>query len=191
MLPWEHLAVAYIGCSLWCRVWYGRPPDGPTALMVVLASQLPDLIDKPLAWGTELLDSGRSLGHSLFFGVPATLAVRFFTGPRLTAAFAIGFFSHSLTDVFHPVLRGGSPEPALLVWPLISGGESDTIGFFARTNEIFAEFFEVVTQPEGQLYLLFNVVLLGTAFVLWWRDGFPGLGLRYLQRRRSKESQDI
>lgn len=175
MWPWEHLAVGYLCYSLWIHWRHGRPPRGAPVVALAVATQLPDLIDKPLAWGFGVLPSGRSLGHSLLFAVPVTAIVWSVFGRRIGAAFAIGYASHLLTDVFHPVMLGGSVDYTFLVWPLVERPPTGADGLLVRTQQILSNFETLVTSPEGVAYLLFTVALLGSAFALWAYDGFPGV----------------
>ena len=75
MFPWEHAAVAYLLYAGYARWHDGTAPGGWAVLVVLVASQLPDLIDKPLAWQFGLLPSGRSLAHSVFVAVPVVVVV--------------------------------------------------------------------------------------------------------------------
>lgn len=175
MWPWEHLAVGYLCYSLWVHWRHDRPPTGAAVVAVVVATQLPDLVDKPLAWWLGVLPSGRSLGHSLFFAAPVTTFVWLIFGRRIGGAFAIGYVSHLITDVVHPAILGGSFDYTFLVWPLIERPQTGGDGLLVQTQRILSNFGELVTSPEGVSYLLFTVVLLGTAALLWAHDGFPGL----------------
>ena len=65
MWPWGHLAVGYLVYSGLSRWRFGRLPGSVATLAVALGTQLPDLVDKPLAWTVNVLASGRSLAHSL------------------------------------------------------------------------------------------------------------------------------
>ena len=49
MWPWEHLAFGYVLYSLGVRTLRGRTPRGPPVLVLAVATQVPDLLDKPLA----------------------------------------------------------------------------------------------------------------------------------------------
>ena len=62
MWPWEHLAFGYLLWSLWLRARGRSLPGDWEALVLVFATQLPDLVDKPLAWQLGVLPGGRSLG---------------------------------------------------------------------------------------------------------------------------------
>ena len=50
VLPWGHLAIGYLCLSLAIRARWRVPPQGPAVIAVAIGTQLPDLIDKPLAW---------------------------------------------------------------------------------------------------------------------------------------------
>jgi len=75
MWPWGHLAVGYVAFSVFVRFRLGRQPSGHAALALAVATQLPDLIDKPLAWQFGLLSSGISVAHSILVGVPLAFAL--------------------------------------------------------------------------------------------------------------------
>ena len=176
MWPWEHVAVAYLAYSLVVRIASGRAPHGDAALAVVAAALLPDLIDKPLAWGAHVLPSGRSLAHSLLFAAPAISLSRLVAGRRIAAAFALGYCSHLATDVVYPVVLEQPPAIEFLLWPLLEQPPDDTPGLLFRTQHLFVEFLGFLQTTRGRLYLLFEIALLATALVLWLLDGRPGPG---------------
>lgn len=174
MLPWEHVAASYLAYSLFSRVVYRRPPRGDAVVVVLVAAGLPDLIDKPLAWGFNVIPSGQSLAHSLLFAGPAILLARLATGRRLAIAFGLSYLVHVGGDVVFPVALGQSPRFRFLLWPLIDMPSTTDPGFFVRLREVLGVFFEFLATTRGQVYLLFEGVLLGSAFVLWLLDGHPG-----------------
>jgi len=49
MMPWGHLLVAALPVIAYTTIRHQRVPDGMVLFGVVLGSQFPDLIDKPLA----------------------------------------------------------------------------------------------------------------------------------------------
>jgi hypothetical protein len=180
MWPWEHLAVGYVLYSAYSRVRYGRPPSGAAAVAAVVASQLPDLVDKPLAWGLSALPGGRTLGHSLVFGVPLLVAfwllVRRYDRPEIAVAASIAYLSHLLTDALYPaLLPGGSVSFGFLLWPLLRGSGSSGTGFLSRLTELLANFGTYATSPAGLAYLAFDATLLGALVLLWVFDGLPGV----------------
>jgi len=102
MLPWGHAAVGYLCYSFIVRVRDRRAPTGPAVLTLAVGTQLPDLIDKPLAWSLGILPSGRSLGHSLLFAVLLTIVVwvvaQRYDRQREVSALMVGHLLHVLAD---------------------------------------------------------------------------------------------
>lgn len=181
MWPLGHAAVAYLLYSLWMRTTRDgaafRIPgaEGSASIAVaflLVGSQFPDLIDKPLAWYLGVLPTGRTLAHSLFFVVPVVVVVGVITArhDRLEReygiVFGIGAISHVLVDAV-PALWGGSDWYHLL-WPLTSvepyeSGAPSVIDLFVASL--------------GDPFFLLEFVLAGVALVVWYRDGYPGLSL--------------
>lgn len=69
MWPFTHLVIEYLLYTSYAHAHLRRLPSQFAAVLVLLGTQLPDLIDKPLALA-GVLSSGRALGHSLLFGLP-------------------------------------------------------------------------------------------------------------------------
>ena len=178
MWPWEHLALGYLLYSLSVRSSRRRPPVGLGVLALAFATQFPDLIDKPLSWTFHVLPSGLSLAHSLLFAVPASVSVFLVAWWRnvshVGAAFAIGYFSHLLGDAIYPYLLGRALPPRFLLWPLYSREATVDSALF-QIIELAAVFVDFLGTPRGKLYLLFELVLLTSALLLWLFDGHPGL----------------
>lgn len=107
MLPGRHFAVAYIPYALYTLVREKHLPNARHTVILLWATQLPDLIDKPLAWSFHFLPSSRSLAHLVFFAVPYVLvvtAVAWKTDrPKLGALFTFGYLSHIYADVYPSV----------------------------------------------------------------------------------------
>jgi membrane-bound metal-dependent hydrolase YbcI (DUF457 family) len=169
MWPWGHLAFGYILYSAFVRVRRGRSPEGSAALLAAFATQLPDLIDKPLAWTFGLLPSGRSLAHSL---LAATLLIalvwlycRRHDRPALPAAFAVGYLSHLAGDAIGPVLAGDYVFLSFLAWPLTPPPPYGNEGGF------LAHFAGIGLTP----LFLAQVGLTLSVVALWAFDGAPGL----------------
>jgi hypothetical protein len=180
MWPWEHFAVGYLCYSLYTRVTPLDRPGLGALLAVGFGTQLPDLIDKPLAWSLEVLPSGTSLGHSALFAVPvsgAAVALGRLTGRRpLGDALAVGYLLHLVGDALYPIAFGRIPAPTFLLWPLVPAAEQGTPGLFARTGQLIASFLEFLAGPRGWLYLGAEGALLAATALLWLLDGCPGLG---------------
>lgn len=182
MWPWEHLAVGYVCLSVWRRARSGRPPDRWEALAVVVGTQLPDLVDKPLGWGTTLLPAGRSLGHSVPVAVPVVVAV-VLLGDRIdrrdvAVAFAIGYLSHLPGDVVYPLAYGASFDWHFLLWPFVSLPPTDPGGIAGRVLELLVQFGTFLRTPRGLAYAALEALLLLAALFAWRRDGWPGVPRR-------------
>lgn len=182
MWPWEHLAIGYVCLSVWRRVRSGRPPDRWETLAVVVGTQLPDLVDKPLGWGTVILPAGRSLAHSL----PAAgfaVAVAVLLGDRVgrrdvAVAFAVGYLSHLPGDVVFPLAYGSSLDWRFLLWPFVSVPTANYGGVTGRVLELLGQFGAFLLTPRGLAYAALEGLLLLIALLAWWRDGWPGVPRR-------------
>jgi membrane-bound metal-dependent hydrolase YbcI (DUF457 family) len=180
VLPWGHLAVGYLCLSLAIRVRYRVPPRGPAAIAVAIGTQLPDLIDKPLAWRFGVIPSGRSLAHSLvFLAVLAAVAWVFAarSDRRLEASAFVGAaLSHVFADMLPAALAGEWARLGALLWPITPvyqyPDELDytIVGFFLELEPA------ALISPE----LGITVV----ALALWIYDGRPGVGTALRAGRR-------
>jgi len=148
------------------------PGMGRSAIVaVLLGSQVPDLVDKPLAWGVPLLPTGRSLGHSLLVAVPVIVAVLVLARRRnrglAGVAFAVGYVTGILTDVPSGVFEGDFSRATFLVWPLLP----------LPSYDLEPSFVAHLTAFEVTGGFLFQTALgLGVAaLVLWeYRRADPG-----------------
>lgn len=181
MWPWEHLAIGYLCYSLFLRITARERPRSADVVAVALGSQFPDLIDKPLGWGTTLLPSGTTLAHSLLVAVPVAIVVIIVA--QLLGRFSVGFgFSvaylvHLPGDVIYPVLVGGDPKLSFLLWPLVPVDPSPPGAVLGRANELVMEFVGILGTPAGYRFLAVEALLIGLTIVLWRADGLPGLEL--------------
>ena len=134
MWPIGHLAVGYL-LFVAVAAWTDRslPADWRTLTVLAFATQLPDLVDKPLSyWG--VLPSGRSLAHSLVvFAVVVVAArltaravrARWDADPSIPIPFAVtlplvvGYLSHLAGDAYGPVLAGEFRHVRFLLWPVL------------------------------------------------------------------------
>ncbi|WP_436926735.1 metal-dependent hydrolase [Halosimplex amylolyticum] len=196
MWPWEHLAVGYILLSLYSHGRTGTPPAELPVLTLTVATQLPDLIDKPLAWQFDVMD-GTAVAHSIVVSLLLVFVVGIVTGridhPTVSSAFAIGYFSHLLGDLVYPMIRGqGHFAWGVILWPgpnrvvtdptpPASGAGASTTqagtGFLSKLTGQFGEFVSFLGTPVGRVYLLFEVILVTSAAALWFLDGRPGMGI--------------
>ena len=184
MYPPGHLAFGYICYSLYFHIRWKRPPPGDETLILLLGTQFPDLVDKPLAL-LGVFPYSRYVGHSL---ITIALLVVFLwfvtkTAPsrrRLVAPFTVGAISHSIADII-PKLLYGHPLGAdfgWLLWPVIVGTPS------YRPPEDIADYYSFPGSTLLEEMLDLTIILFsGSAVVLWivagsivwWYDGKPGL----------------
>ncbi|MEM4781915.1 MAG: metal-dependent hydrolase [Halalkalicoccus sp.] len=165
MLPPVHLVVGYLSYSLYSRWRYGRPPVARLAAVAVLASAVPDLLDRPLYW-LSITPVGRTVGHSLLFALPLIalvwLVARRRGRPRSGVAFAIGYLSHLASDVPWHLLSEEYHELGFLLWPVTHMPPytgTTTLGAVAGI--------EVTT-------LWLEALVVGCGLALWVADGAPG-----------------
>lgn len=187
MWPWEHLAFGYLSYSWYIRVVHGRRLDDDEAVVLVLGTQFPDVVDKPLAWVFGILPSGVSLAHSLLFLIPVCVLLFFVSGRHpASSAFGAGYGSHLVGDAIYPLATSGNVNPAFLLWPLISRVPSDTRGLLGNLMYYTDQFVVFLGTPRGRVYLLAEVILLLLTVVIWATDGFPGSYSLWNRFRRPK-----
>ena len=179
MWPWEHLAFGYLLFSLYSHSRWEAPPTAGSAVVVAVATQIPDLVDKPLGWWFGVLPGGRTFAHSLLTAVPSIAVVAivgwFLNSRRATVGFAIGYLSHLVGDVLYPFVVKGEYSLAFLFWPITgTGGEFDEPPV-THITELVADFVGFLGTPVGVVYLVVELLLLISTVAVWWRDGSPGL----------------
>lgn len=87
---------------MWVR--HGQGPTGDTVLLVLAGTQIPDIIDKPLAWTFGVLPSGRMFAHSIVLSGPL-LALGYLYAVRRgrsceAALVAVAYLSHIVGDLY-------------------------------------------------------------------------------------------
>jgi hypothetical protein len=152
-----------------------RLPHGATLVALLVGTQFPDVVDKPLAF-LGVLPSGRSLAHSAFFAV-ALLAVLLVVVHRsdrgdLAVAFGFGHVSHLLGDLVPLFTEGRVGDTTFLLWPLVPATEyaSDDVAPWIRVARYYA-------SPEFGPEVLF-IALAAVTFVV--------LEIRHLWTRAAK-----
>lgn len=181
MWPWEHVAFGYLLYSLGTRLVEREPPAERDVLVVVAATQLPDLIDKPLSWGVHLFPSGYAVGHSVFVAVPvgllaAKVADRY--GERTAGiALLVGYWSHLLGDVLSPLRTGGSLSFRRLLWPVVEAHPYATDLGLGRALVYLSRLPTHLSTIGSVDVALFYVSLPLFTVVLWLADGAPGVAL--------------
>lgn len=165
MWPWGHLAVGYLCYSAYRRARHGTTPSPRPVLALAVATQAPDLIDKPLAWTVSLLPSGRSLAHSLLVVLPALGLLRWApTDDRIVDAITIGYLGHLVADAIQPVLAGDFADVGFLGWPVIPPVEYPTAKSFLAH----------LTAIEMTPWLSIQFLLVAVATGVWIADDVPG-----------------
>lgn len=181
MWPWGHIAVAYLSYVGIVQL-RGQQQRLLPMVAVIFGSQLPDLVDKPLAWTFSILPAGRSLMHSMFTSLlvvsVAYLASLHFQREDIAAGLGIGIISHILIDpspsVVIGLLQGGWGQLQwlnYLLWPLLSPPPYPTDQSFLK---VFLEF-------RLGSFEIFEFVLFAVAIIVWIRTG--ATGYKILQHR--------
>ena len=179
MWPWEHLAFGYVLWAVSVRLLRRRAVRPAETVAVALGTQVPDLVDKPLAWTFDVLPSGVSLAHSLTFALPTTAAA-FVLGRRTgrtgaAAAFAAAYGSHLVGDALYPLVRGKPFSLRFVLWPFVPASPPATEGLLRNVVHYLDATAATLVTTRGLWYLAVEVGLLGGAFALWMLDGAPGV----------------
>lgn len=179
MWPWEHAAFGYLLYSGGRHVWRRTGPTGPAALVLILSTQLPDLVDKPLSWLLGLFPSGFSVAHSVFVAVPLIAAVVIGTRLRgrdeLGIAFGVGYGSHLVGDIVGPIRSGSSIELSRVLWPLVTQQPyTNDYGLVGRTV-VYFEALAVTLGSADPIVLSLYLTLPIAALLVWIADGTPGV----------------
>lgn len=167
MMPWGHLGAGYL-----LYVWYSiyRPrldPHGSAVIALIVGTQFPDLVDKPLAWTFSVLPSGRSLAHSLLTAA-LVIAVVLYVTNRIGrwywgTAFSIGYLAHLVTDSLQPALAGQTALLTYLGWPILRppayGEESGVMAHFKSVGKD-------VSQGQLDFFFWSQIGLLLSAFAV-------------------------
>lgn len=177
MWPWEHVVVGYVAYSLVCHLVFRDSPGGWEAGAVVFGSLLPDLIDKPLAWQFGVFEGGYAIAHSVFVAVPVSIAVgllaRRYGAGRVGLAFALGYLLHLPSDVIPPYVRGDGLAWERILWPVRRSEGEYSEGLIGGFIEAVVPYLYELAAGDPSGYLLFQLGLMGCAFLLWVYDGMP------------------
>lgn len=169
MLPWGHFAVGYLAFTLLTDLWNRRPQTFGALVALGVATQLPDLIDKPFAWYLNVLPNGRSLSHSVFVAILlaglAYTAARQYDRPLVGVAFGVGYLTHLGSDALYPLLGGDWAEMAFLFWPVVTYPYDDA------DYRVLEMLIDGATSPTG----IFEVGLFVVAVAVWVHHEMPGL----------------
>ncbi|WP_440991991.1 metal-dependent hydrolase [Haloarchaeobius baliensis] len=193
MWPWGHLAFGYLCYSVLARLRRGRAPAALPVVVLALATQLPDLVDKPLAWSFEVFTTGYGVAHSLFLAVPLVLVAGLVAAAvdhdELGWAFGVGYLSHLLGDVLFGLAFGVEDPFGRVVWPLSDpSGYSRDYGFVERVAYYLEAFLVQLADGDLGVYVPLYLVLFTVVFGLWIADGVPPLGALYERLVTSEEN---
>jgi len=175
MWPWGHLAVGYLCYVAAIQVRDDGEQTFATLAAVVVGTQFPDLVDKPLAWTFSVLPSGRSLAHSLLVAGIVIAGIYWFARRRgrgeAAIAFGIGTISHSLVDlgpnVIWGLLHGNWSQlewTTYLLWPVFAPPP------YPNDDSFVQHFADLVLDP----CMAFQLTLFAIAVVVWLGSGAPG-----------------
>lgn len=183
MFPWEHLVFGYVLYSLLDHLLWGRPISDAEGIAVALATQVPDLVDKPLSWTFGVVATGYGPAHSLFVGTPIVLLL---TGlfwardrHRVAAATLVGYGSHLVADAL--ALRADGPLLGRVLWPLVTYESYDShLSFGERFGAYVGRFLYQITHADVPGLLFGYVAVFVVVALLWVFDGTPGV--RWVRR---------
>lgn len=159
MRPIEHFIVAIMPVGAVILLLTRQRPPASVIGAAFIGSQFPDVIDKPLAFYTGIIPSGRVFMHSLPIAIPFLLTVGVYgwqtNHNTLSLAFVFGHLSHIIADTYQ-TLRG--PNPTLspdLFWPFVDPITRPEIPHWAGPNSI-----------NVHLWTVFSLAVLG--YTAWW-----------------------
>lgn len=161
MLPSEHFAVAVVPIILYVLVRDQRPPTPQLLGIAFVGSQVPDLIDKPLAHQFHFIPSGRVFMHSLPIAIPIICLVGWYAWRtnRLRAGFVFGlaYLSHIVADNRQALSPPAPMLPDDALWPFRPPIPRSAVPGWAGPNGI-----------NVTLWTLFSAVILAvTAYYLY------------------------
>jgi|AntRauMinimDraft_4_1070384.scaffolds.fasta_scaffold01068_2 hypothetical protein len=142
MWPWGHLGLGYLlALPMLSRV----DLDGDYVALAALAvgTQLPDLVDKPLAWTFDIMPYGRAAAHSvLVLGAVAVVLPVVSRSVRVGVPLLVGWATHLVGDVVYPLAEGAFGQVTFLAWPLLAlpepAGDYGILSYF-RTLSLTGE----------------------------------------------------
>jgi membrane-bound metal-dependent hydrolase YbcI (DUF457 family) len=180
MWPWSHLAFGYLLYSPTSRALTDGRISGRAVVVLAIATQVPDLVDKPLAWLLSVFPSGYAIAHSVFVAVPvgvAVLAVAYRRArPDLGLAFTVGYWSHLLGDVLLAVALQKAYTVSRVLWPVVVlPGSHTSLGTIEQVEYYFVQFVALLRSSGNPAIYLAYFGPLVAAGVLWLADGAPGV----------------
>lgn len=189
MWPWGHAAFGYLLYSFGARA-AGERPQGVPVIVLAVATQLPDVVDKSLSWGLDVFPQGYAVGHSLFVGVPlgvAVLALAWRTDRLRTGlAAVVGYWSHLVGDMAYGLLSRNPYWFDRMLWPVVTLPPYDSDVGFARLFIYVGEFLSRLSTGAAFVLVAIYFGPFLFAVVVWLLDGAPGVRTiwRFIQPTR-------
>jgi hypothetical protein len=179
MWPWEHAALGYLLYSLSLRALGRNRPSDIAVIALAVATQFPDLVDKPLSWGFGVFPTGYALGHSVFLAVPLGVGLLAWgvrdDRKQVAVAFVVGYWAHLVADVLDPLRYGATPLPGRVLWPVVAQAPYERDLGFGRGLAYLTEFLTTLGSMDPfSLVVVYLLLPIGTVAVWLW-DGMPGL----------------
>lgn len=183
MSPLGHLALGYLAYAGLRRVRNGGAPSAIPTITLAVGTQFPDIIDKPLSWTFGLLPTGRSLTHSAITTIVVTVVVMYYSRATdrtaLGNAFAVGYWSHLLGDLYAAYVAGETETNWFFLWPIVSQegyvtspsilAYVETIGWWVVLVLAYIGIFAVAvavvserTREDNRAFALLVVVVIAT-----------------------------
>lgn len=182
MWPWGHLAFGYLFYFAWTRVRYRRSSDPLAFVALAIGTQLPDVIDKPLAYWWAILPEGRSLAHSYVFAIPLCVIVLVLAWhygvPKTGSAFAIGYASHPIADGLPAILNRDPSRLTYLAYPLVPPPDYEADSFAYHLADLRTYLEDIVAHGaavDTSSFFAIELSLTLAMVVLWVYDGAPPL----------------
>lgn len=178
MWPWGHLAFGYLLYSPAVHLLRRRAPTHAGVLALALGTQLPDLVDKPLAWVFHVTPTGYSVAHSAFVAVPLGLALVALAAsrgrPAVGAALSVGWWSHLAGDVLFGLALRNPYAFDRVLWPLVTLPAPTTRPTIERILYYLSNWTEFLAATDGLLIPVLYVGAFVVAGLLWLADRAPG-----------------
>jgi len=163
MWPWGHLGLGYL-LALPVLARLDLDDDYVALAALAVGTQLPDLVDKPLAWTFDVMPYGRAAAHSvLVLGVVAVVLGFVSRSVRVGVPLLAGWATHLVGDVVYPLGEGALGEVTFLAWPLLALPEP------AGDYGILAYFRNVALTGETALEVGLFALAGGVFVVRQWR----------------------
>lgn len=188
MWPWEHAVVGYVLYSLSRRARGRDPPADMPTIALLVGTQLPDLIDKPLSWGLGLFPTGYAVGHSAIVALTLSVAAGWLAvraeRRQIGTAFLFGYWSHLLTDVLNPLRYGNGLAIDRVGWPLVSQPPYEESLGLERGVVYLWRLGESLLAVDAIPVLGVSLLVGSGTLALWVADGKPGLAVIASVRRQ-------